>query len=142
MADENAAAAEEANENMSAQPALDAGAAGASGYVANFDGDEIDGKRYALGEKIADSVDPGTLAYLVQNGRITPFAEGTPGEPSGGDDPTHGLGGGSTDEAATLEDGNSKAALLKLAADENVDVSDSATKAEIAAAIVAKRNAG
>jgi hypothetical protein len=39
-------------------------------YFAQFDGDEINGKRYGIGEEIADSVDAGTLAFLVAGGRI------------------------------------------------------------------------
>jgi hypothetical protein len=143
MADEtDNAAADDAHENMSAQPATEAGAAGASGYVANFDGDEIDGKRYSLGEKIDDNVDPATIAFLVQNGRITPYAPGIDGEPSGGESPIHGPGTGEGNaDADALAGDNTKAELLKLAEDEKVDVPADATKAEIAAAIVAKRNA-
>jgi len=46
-------------------------------YYAQFDGDEVDGKIYRLGEPLKDSVDAGTIAYLVGMGRIgsTPPAE-------------------------------------------------------------------
>jgi hypothetical protein len=37
---------------------------------AQFDGDEIDGKRYAFGAQIDDSVDAGTRAVLLGMGRI------------------------------------------------------------------------
>jgi hypothetical protein len=40
-------------------------------YFANFDGDEINGRRYGLGDPIDDDVDTGTLVYLAQTGRIT-----------------------------------------------------------------------
>jgi hypothetical protein len=40
-------------------------------YIANFEGDEIDGKRYSLGEAIDSKVDAGTIRFLVQNGRIS-----------------------------------------------------------------------
>lgn len=40
-------------------------------YIANFDGDEVNGKRYALGDELAADVDAGTIRYLVQNGRFT-----------------------------------------------------------------------
>lgn len=46
-------------------------------YFANFDGDDINGKRYALGEEIADDVDAGTLAFLANTGRITTTAPDT-----------------------------------------------------------------
>lgn len=39
-------------------------------YYAQFDGDEVDHKFYKLGEPIADSVDAGTIAFLVSQGRI------------------------------------------------------------------------
>lgn len=46
-------------------------------YYAQFDGDEVDGKVYKLGEPLKDSVDAGTITYLVGMGRIgsTPPAE-------------------------------------------------------------------
>lgn len=47
-------------------------------YVANFEGDEIDGKRYAYGDEIDESVDAGTIRYLVENGRLTELSEGDP----------------------------------------------------------------
>lgn len=43
-------------------------------YKALFDGDEINGKRYALGAPIT-GLDAPTAAYLVQNGRITEISE-------------------------------------------------------------------
>ena len=61
-----------------------------SGYVANFEGDEIDGVTYSLGDRIADGLDPGTIAYLVKNGRITPVTDAVEDSPSGGDSPIHG----------------------------------------------------
>jgi hypothetical protein len=39
-------------------------------YFANFEGDEINGKFYALGDTIADDVDVGTLGFLESTGRI------------------------------------------------------------------------
>ncbi len=39
-------------------------------HYALFDGDEVDGKRYALGDEIDASVDAGTLAYLIGIGRV------------------------------------------------------------------------
>jgi hypothetical protein len=47
-------------------------------YVANFEGDEIDGKRYAYGDEIDESVDAGTVRYLYENGRLTELSEGDP----------------------------------------------------------------
>jgi hypothetical protein len=125
-----------------------------SGYIANFEGDEIDGRRYKLGERIADTVDAGTIAYLVQNGRITPTTEGAAGSPSGseggtapGGEPssdTTGEGPTLTDEqqaeADKLVDGNTKDDLLALAEAEGVEgVTADNNKAEIAAKIVAAR---
>jgi len=125
-----------------------------TGYVANFEGDEIDGKRYSLGERIADSVDAGTIAYLVQNGRITAVTDGF-NSPSGGDSITHsgspgapaeGKGPTLTDEqqaeADKLVNSNNKDELLALAKDEGVEgVTDDNNKSEIAAKIVAARSA-
>lgn len=62
---------DEALSNFGNAPAGD-GLAPREKYIANFEGDEIAGKRYGLGEEIADDVDAGTIAYLVQIGRITP----------------------------------------------------------------------
>lgn len=47
-------------------------------YIANFEGDEIDGRRYAYGEEIDERLDAGTANYLVQNGRLTELSEGDP----------------------------------------------------------------
>lgn len=41
---------------------------------AQFDGDEIDGKRYALGDKIDDSVDAATRGFLIDAGRLSASA--------------------------------------------------------------------
>lgn len=40
-------------------------------YVSNFEGEEVDGRRYALGEGIDAGVDGGTIKYLTSTGRIT-----------------------------------------------------------------------
>ena len=40
-------------------------------YFANFDGDDLNGHVYKLGEEIKDDVDGGTLNYLLQTGRIS-----------------------------------------------------------------------
>jgi hypothetical protein len=57
-------------------------------YIANFEGDEIDGVIYSLGDEIPKPgkpmPDPGTLRYLVQIGRITEKAEGDSDAPAGG----------------------------------------------------------
>lgn len=122
-----------------------------SGYIANFDGDEVDGRIYKLGERIADNVDPGTIAFLVQNGRITPTTEGAAGSPSGGTGGGTGIPQpeGAAGETPTLTDGqqaeadklvsdNSKADLLAMAKDKGVEgVTEDNNKAEIAAKIVA-----
>ena len=39
-------------------------------YFAQFEGLEVDGKRYALGDQISAKVDAGTLAYLSSVGQI------------------------------------------------------------------------
>lgn len=135
------------SDEFGGQPETDAGAAGAAGYVANFEGDEIDGKRYKLGEKIADGIDPGTIAYLVQNGRITAAASVDTMEPSGGDSntlagspgspPTDIANALSADEKARVDElveQNSGDALAELA--EEAGVSKSGTKAEVAERIV------
>jgi hypothetical protein len=44
---------------------------------AQFDGDDVDGKRYELGEELSTDTDPGTVAYLTTNGR---FAAVKPGD--------------------------------------------------------------
>jgi hypothetical protein len=126
----------------------------ATGYVANFDGDEIDGKRYALGERIADTVDAGTIAYLVQNGRITGTAEGGADTPSGGtEEATRPTGGDGKDEGPTLTAeqqadadklvaDNTKEQLLAIAEDGGVEgVTADNNKAEIAAKIIAAQSA-
>lgn len=48
-------------------------------YFAQFDGDEIDGKVYRLGDQIEESVTGGTLEYLKSIGRI---AVTKPAEPN------------------------------------------------------------
>lgn len=130
-----------------------------TGYVANFEGDEIDGKRYKLGERIASDVDSGTIAYLVQNGRITPTTDGFT-EPSGGDPITHGDGGEKTPNpddanrfaaydlnedtraaAQALFDENTVVELKAIAEDEKVELEGDDNKADIAAKIALKRAA-
>lgn len=60
----------------------------ATKFYANFDGDEVNGRRYALGEALADDVDPGTAAYLVSNGRFTAStAEASDATATGGKGP-------------------------------------------------------
>jgi hypothetical protein len=133
------------SDNFGAQPATEP-----AGYVANFDGDTIDGRTYKLGEKIDGSVDAGTIAYLVQNGRITGYSEDSAASPSGGEPGGTGIpqpeGDGPTLSAEQQADAdklvadNSKAELLKIAEDEGVeDVTDDNNKSEIAAKIVAGR---
>lgn len=124
-------------------------------YVANFEGDEIDGTTYNLGDKIKRGIDAGTLAYLVQNGRITPTTPDSANAPAGGEPADMGDGKGApstrpaidpaldgTEQggADTLVADNSKSDLLALAKAEGVDgVSGDDNKAEIAARIVASR---
>lgn len=130
-------------------------------YIANFDGDEIAGTTYALGEEIDSSVDAGTLAYLVQIGRITPKSAedsdatslggsandltGTGGNgkaagSEGADDPQ--LTADETAEVTKLVDGNSKADLLTLAESEGVEgVTEDNNKTEIATKIIVARRA-
>lgn len=67
-------------------------------------------------------------------------AQGSPGDPGRQGSPDAPTGAqGKPETASELADGNTKEQLLELAADEGVDVKSSATKAEIADAIVAKR---
>lgn len=54
-------------------------------YVSNFEGEEINGRRYALGEGIDESVDAGTIRYLVSNGRITELGPNDAPATAGGD---------------------------------------------------------
>lgn len=123
-----------------------------SGYVANFEGDEIDGVTYSLGDRIADGLDPGTIAYLVKNGRITPVTDAVAESPSGGESPIHGGKAPAGDSGPKLTDeqqaeadklaNKSKDELLAIAKDEGVDgVTEDNNKAEIAAKIVAARSA-
>jgi hypothetical protein len=60
-------------------------------YFANFEGDEIDGVRYKIGEEIT-SKDVGVLAYLVSNGRITERADDDDGDGSSLGEPGVGTG--------------------------------------------------
>lgn len=122
-----------------------------SGYIANFDGDEIDGKRYALGDRIDSNVDAGTIAFLVTQGRITPTTEGMAGTPSGGTDEATRPAGAKAEEGPTLTaaqqaeadqlvNDNTKDELLAMA-DGVEGVTGDNNKAEIAAKIVANRAA-
>jgi hypothetical protein len=134
-----------------------------TGYIANFDGDEVDGKRYKMGDRLADDVDAGTIAYLVQNGRFTPTTAGAAGSPSGGDssdpaiptgeDPGHKsdspeksdapeLNADEQAEADALVNSSSKDDLLGTAKAEGIEgVTADNNKAEIAAKIIAARRA-
>lgn len=144
MADEKDELTDAEKDNFGGQPE----GSEPTGYVANFDGDEIDGKRYKLGERIAADVDAGTIAYLVQNGRITPTTEGF-SSPSGGEDssipsaseePT--LTAEQQAEADELVASSSKDDLLGTAEAEGVEgVTKDNNKSEIAAKIVAARSA-
>jgi len=55
---------------------------------AQFDGDEVDGKRYGIGDELDGGTDAGTIAYLTGTGR---FSATKPGEgspiPDGADRP-------------------------------------------------------
>jgi hypothetical protein len=154
MADEQdpPEAGDEALENFGNDPI---GAPSRDVYYANFNGDEINGRTYQLGERIADDVDAGTLAYLVQNGRITPASnedgEGIAGggeEAGGGED---GAGSGSDPfsaydldaneraEAEQLKADNDAASLRKLAADEDVELESDDNKSDVAAKIMIAR---
>lgn len=143
MADENTLAPEDAARFSNAAAATQADAK----YVANFNGDEIDGKTYQMGDPIAPSLDAGTAAYLTQIGRITAVSPDAVGVPSGGSNdgltPPPRAGAPDSRAAASPADqlvaDNSKGDLLKMAEAEGADVSDSDSKATIAAAIVAKR---
>jgi len=53
-------------------------------YIANFDGDEINGKTYKVGEEIDSSVDEATLLYLTQLGRIRANTASDGNAPVGG----------------------------------------------------------
>lgn len=123
-------------------------------YKANFDGDEIDGKRYALGDTIDAKVDAGTIAFLVQNGRITPNSpsdDSTSGgeggkAPAGNDqdsgkDPFEGydLGEDERAEASQLVKDNQAPALRQIAEDEEVELESDDNKADVAAKIVIAR---
>jgi hypothetical protein len=117
------------------------------GYIANFNGDEIDGKTYKLGDKIDDSVDAGTLAYLQQIGRITAVGEG--GEaPSGGEGgtgvPTGQQNGNANVELSDAEQAEADQLVADNSAEQLRDMipegqSTSGTKADLAARIVAGR---
>lgn len=125
-------------ENFSAQPEGEA----ALGYVANFSGDEIEGKVYQMGDKIASGLDAGTIRYLVENGRITPTTPDSAGSPSGGTGATgipNGDGGSGNSEADALVKDNTADELRTMAADEGVELAAGDTKAEIAAKILAAR---
>jgi hypothetical protein len=127
---------------FSAQPTAET----PTGYIANFSGDEINGRVYKVGDRIADDVDAGTLAFLVQNGRITPTTADAAGSPAGGEGGTGtpDANDAETDPAVTeLVDGNTKEALLKIAEDEKVEgVTADNNKTEIATKIVeARKNA-
>ena len=136
---------------FSAQPIADE----PTGYIANFSGDEVNGKVYEMGERLADDVDAGTIAYLVQNGRFTPTTADAAGTPAGGEggtgapdaptnatDDTPTLTAEQQAEADKLVNDNTKDELLKLAEDEKVEgVTADNNKAEIAAKIVAARAA-
>lgn len=52
-------------------------------YYAQFDGDEVDGKVYKLGEKLKSSVDVGTITYLVGMGRIGSTRPSEPNKDAG-----------------------------------------------------------
>lgn len=120
-----------------------------SGYIANFNGDEIDGVTYQMGDRIADNVDQGTIAYLVQNGRITPTTPGAAGSPSGAEGATGipqpekanapTLTAEQQADADKLKDDNTRDQLLAIAKDEDVAVETDDNKADLAAKIVAKR---
>lgn len=53
---------------------------------AQFDGDEVEGKRYAIGDELASDTDAGTVAYLTGTGRFsaTPPDQASP-IPAGAD---------------------------------------------------------
>lgn len=150
MADETELTADE-QDNFGAQPETDAGAAGAAGYVANFEGDVINGVRYKMGDRIADDVDPGTIAYLVQNGRISGFADGDSNpQPSLGDSSDPAIPNATADvfasltadqkaEAETLKADNTADQLRAIAKDEGVAVETDDNKTDLAAKIVAAR---
>lgn len=53
------------------------GAASLAILYAQFQGDEVDGKVYDLGEPLADTVDGGTRAYLESTGRFAATNPGT-----------------------------------------------------------------
>lgn len=145
MPDEKDELTDAERDNFGAQPEGEE----PSGYVANFEGDEINGKRYKLGEKIASDVDPGTIAYLVQNGRITPFTGDSAQSPSGGEGGT-GIPQPEGDSDAPTLTAEQQAEADQLVKDNNAEelaaladdagVSKSGTKAEVAARIVAARN--
>lgn len=117
-------------------------------YVANFEGDEIDGTTYAMGDKIT-GLDAGTAAYLVQNGRITPTSDdsaGTPAGGSGGDGITP-PGASAGDQEVTLSDTEQAEADTLVADNSAADLqamlpegsSKSGSKADLAARIIAGR---
>lgn len=121
-------------------------------YIANFNGDEINGVTYQEGDEIASDVDAGTIRYLVQIGRITEksaedsnlTSTGETGrnamDPRGSTstaDPV--LSADETAERDRLVSGNNKDELLALA--EGTDATDDNNKAEIATKIVLSRRA-
>lgn len=121
---------------------------GAAGYVANFNGDEFNGTTYKIGETIKDDVDPATLAYLTQIGRITPVAD-LNDAPAGGEGGTGVPDGKSTNGSENVELSDAEQAEAdQLVADNSAEqlrdmIPDgqptSGTKADLAARIVAGR---
>ncbi|MBA2720090.1 MAG: hypothetical protein H0U52_12770 [Chloroflexi bacterium] len=118
-------------------------------YKANFEGDEIDGKRYGLGDTIAESVDAGTIAFLVQNGRITPNSpaddstsggEGGPApKPPADQADDFDLDADETAEVEQLKADNTAEQLRAIAEAEGTDVEGDDNKTDLASKIVAGR---
>lgn len=125
-------------------------------YVANFEGDEINGKRYSVGDEIADDVDGGTIAYLVGIGRITHTTTADSKQPAVGGEPdaltpqsTDPLDGAHLTEEETAardklveDEGANLDKLREIAANEGVEgVTADQDAAGVATLIIIKRRA-
>lgn len=118
-----------------------------------FDGDEIEGKRYGLGETVT-GLDAPTAEYLVRNGRIAEVeseASANDGSDAGGDLTASEQAAADDFAAGRIPDdllnpdatGDDKLISRKdldaIAKDETVETSSSMDKADVARAIMAKR---